>query len=507
MSAWRILVADDEPLVLQIIQDILEALPATVLTARDGEEALSLAKAERPDLILLDVMMPKLDGFGVAEALKGDASTAAIPLIFISALGASRDKVRGLNLGAEDYLAKPIDPEQLRGRVRTILERVRPPEEPAPTPAQTQEPTRARVEAELRPPPPAQRAAMAPAQPPVPAAAPQAAAPARTPVPVGAPTQQPAVAGVPEPAQATGHLASGLLQAMNLESLVQLLESERQTARLVLGRGAERGEIAFVDGAITRAVQAGRLGEAAVYQLLTWRDGTFQLGLPEGPSEIGGPVTKPNQALLLEGMRRLDEIPGLRAGLPDPNAPLEVSAALRAAVQKEAKPDAATLMALLDGTRTLEQVLAQSPFDDWTTLRDLFYLFRTRAMASKDVLRERRSGPRVLLQLPIEYQLVPPYQQAPVCNMSARGVFIQTATPFEMGEQVLLRFMLPGQETPVKVMGQVVSRNLDPNKAGGEGMGIRFLDLPVTDRELIERNLTEAIADEISRMAERRART
>jgi len=206
-------------------------------------------------------------------------------------------------------------------------------------------------------------------------------------------------------------------------------------------------------------------------------------------------------------MRRLDEIPGLRAGLPDPNAPLEVSAALRAAVQEEAKPDAATLMALLDGTRTLEQVLAQSPFDDWTTLRDLFYLFRTRAMASKDVLRERRSGPRVLLQLPIEYQMVPPYQQALVCNMSARGVFIQTATPFEMGEQVLLRFMLPGQETPVKVMGQVVSRNLDPNKAGGEGMGIRFLDLPVTDRELIERNLTEAIADEISRMAERRART
>jgi uncharacterized protein (TIGR02266 family) len=206
-------------------------------------------------------------------------------------------------------------------------------------------------------------------------------------------------------------------------------------------------------------------------------------------------------------MRRLDEIPGLRAGLPDPTVPLEVSAELRGAVQKEAKPDAATLMALLDGTRTLEQVLAQSPFDDWTTLRDLYYLFRTRAMASKDVLRERQSGPRVLLQLPIEYQLAPPYQQAPACNLSARGVFIQTATPFEMGEQVLLRFTLPGQETPVKVMGQVVSRNLDPNKPGGEGMGIRFMDLPVADRELIERNLTEVIAEELSRMAERRPRT
>jgi uncharacterized protein (TIGR02266 family) len=508
MSAWRILVADDEPLVRQIMQDILEALPATVLTARDGEEALSVAKAERPDLILLDVMMPKLDGFGVAEALKRDASTAAIPLIFISALGASRDKVRGLNLGAEDYLAKPIDPEQLRGRVRTILGRVRPPEEEeVPTPAQTQAAARAPVEAELRPPTPAQPAVTTPAQPSVPAVAPRATAPARAPGPVEAPTQEPAVSGVPEPAQATGHLASGLLQAMNLESLVQLLEAERQTARLLLARGAERGEIAFVDGAITRAVQAGRLGEAAVYQLLTWREGTFHLGLPEGSSEVGGPITKPNQALLLEGMRRLDEIPGLRAGLPDPTVPLEVSAELRGAVQKEAKPDAATLMALLDGTRTQEQVLAQSPFDDWTTLRDLYYLFRTRAMASKDVLRERRSGPRVLFQLPIEYQMVPPYQQAPACNLSARGVFIQTATPFEMGEQVLLRFTLPGQETPVKVMGQVVSRNLDPSKPGGEGMGIRFMDLPVADRELIERNLTEVIAEELSRMAERRART
>jgi uncharacterized protein (TIGR02266 family) len=490
MTAWRILVVEDEPLVLQIIQDILEALPATVLTARDGEAALGVAKAERPDLILLDVMMPKLDGFGVAEVLKGDASTAAIPLIFISALGASRDKVRGLNLGAEDYLAKPINADQLLSRVRTILGRVRPLEAKVPTPARTQGPARAPVEAELRPPPPAQ---------------PAVPTPAPTPVPMEAPTQEPAVSGVREPARSTGLLASGLLQAMNLESLVQLLENERQTARLVLARGAERGEIAFADGAITRAVQAGRLGDAAIYQLLTWREGTFHLGLPEGSREIGGPVTKSNQALLLEGMRRLDEISGLRAGLPDPNFPLEVSAELRAAVQKEAKPDAAILMALLDGTRTLEQVLAQSPFDDWTTLRDLYYLVGTRAMTSKDISRERRSGPRVTLQLPIAYQRVPPFHEAPSCNMSARGVFIQTDTPFEMGEQVLLRFTLPGQETPVKVMGQVVSRSLDPSRPGGAGMGIRFLDLPAADRELIERNLTEAIAEELSRMAERRA--
>ena len=205
-------------------------------------------------------------------------------------------------------------------------------------------------------------------------------------------------------------------------------------------------------------------------------------------------------------MRRLDEIPGLRASLPDPTLPMEVPAELRAAVQEQSKPDAAALMALLDGSRTLDQVLTQSPFDDWTTMRDLSYLLGTRAIPPKDISPEIRSGPRVILDLPIEYQRVPPFQKAPRCNLSARGVFIQTATPYEMGEQVLLQFTLPGQETPVKVMGQVVSRNTDPGKPGGAGMGIRFLDLPAADRDIIERNLAEAIATGLSRTQERRER-
>jgi uncharacterized protein (TIGR02266 family) len=528
MSAWRILVADDEPLVLEMIQDILQALPAIVLRAQDGEEALRLAKSERPDLILLDVMMPKLDGFGVAEALKRDAATATIPLIFVSALGASRDKVRGLDLGAEDYLTKPINAEELRSRVRMILGRARPPRQ-EPTPKSTLEPS---LIPTLEPPRVSVKEPVhAPPEEPAPARAAEAApsAPARQPVPeqqMVAPDQPldlaelgPLAVRTPEPVQAapeaptqepaptTGLLASGQLHAMNLESLVQLLENERHTARLLLARGAERGEIAFTSGAITRAVQGPRRGEAAVYQLLTWREGTFQLEGLDAPSEVGGPVTKPNQAILIEGMRRLDEIPGLRASLPDPTLPMEVPAELRAAVQKQSKPDAAALVALLDGSRTLDQVLAQSPFDDWTTMRDLSYLLGTRAIPPKHVSPEIRTGPRVILDLPIEYQRVPPFQKAPRCNLSARGVFIQTATPYEMGEQVLLRFTLPGQESPVKVTGQVVSRNTDPGKPGGAGMGIRFLDLLEADREIIERNLAEAIATGLSRTQERRERS
>jgi uncharacterized protein (TIGR02266 family) len=545
MSAWRILVADDEPLVLEMIKDTLEALPASVLKAQDGEEALRLAKTERPDLILLDVMMPKLDGFGVAEALKRDPTTATIPLIFVSALGASRDKVRGLDLGAEDYLTKPINADELRRRVRKILGRAQPPRQeptpiatPEPSPPSTLEPPRQPTKdsgpASLQVPDaqePAQSPGPAPTTPPAgraprlpPATAPARESP-RTPPPedVQEPLQklvqelveeflekveespgEMAQAPVQVPAPPTGLLASGQLHAMNLESLVQLLENERHTAKLLLARGSERGEIAFVDGAMSRAIQGPRQGEAAVYQLLTWREGMFQLHVLDAPSHIGGAVTKSNQALLIEGMRRLDECPALRSGLPDPTVPLEVPGELRAAVQKQAKPEAAALMALLDGTRNLEQVLAQSPFDDWTTMRDLTYLLGTRAIPPKHVSPEIRTGPRVVLELPIEFQRVPPFQQAPSCNLSARGVFIQVATPYEIGEQVLLRFTLPGQETPVKVMGQVVSRNTEPGKPGGVGMGVRFLDLPAADREIIERNLAEAIADGLSHMGEHR---
>ncbi|MBI2162676.1 MAG: TIGR02266 family protein [candidate division NC10 bacterium] len=430
MTSWRILVVDDEPLVLHMLRDVLTRLPADVLEAKEGEEALRLAKAERPDLILLDVMMPRMDGYQVAAALKQDPATATIPIIFISALGSSRDKVRGLDLGAEDYLVKPVDPDELKIRVRGILRRSRPPQR--------------------------------------------------------------------EPA-----MASGQLQAMNLVSLVQLLEGERRTARLLLTRGDEQGEVTFVDGKITRAVQGPRQGKAAVFQLLTWQAGTFQMASPEPSDETGGSVTLPNQVLLMEGVRRLDEIPALRASLPAPGVALGFLESLRAAVEALAQPEAAALVALLDGARDLEQVVVGSPFDAWTTLKILQYLLGVRALTSADVSPERRGGARLNVDVPVEYQRVPGFLKRTSFNLSARGVFIQTAVPFEVGEQVILRFQVPGHEAPVKVTGQVVWRNADPGKHGGTGMGIQFLDLAPADREAIERHLAQAIAVQISGAGER----
>jgi uncharacterized protein (TIGR02266 family) len=118
----RILVADDEPYVVLAVRDVLRELEAEVLDAADGEQALQIARVERPDLVLLDVRMPGLDGFQVAEALKRDPGTADIPVVFFSAMAGTSDKVRGLDL-AEDYLAKPIDAEELKARVRKVLRR------------------------------------------------------------------------------------------------------------------------------------------------------------------------------------------------------------------------------------------------------------------------------------------------------------------------------------------------------------------------------------------------
>jgi uncharacterized protein (TIGR02266 family) len=429
MTAWRILVADDEPLVLRVMRDILATLPADVVEAQDGDQALRLAKSERPDLILLDVMMPRLDGFQVAEALKQDPATKEIPLMFISALRASRDKVRGLDLGAEDYLSKPIDPEELKARVRLILRRVKP-----------------------------------------------------------------AVRELP--------MASGHLQGMNLPSLVQLLEGERRTARLQLTREEERGEIVFVDGHISQAVQGPRHGEVAVYQLLTWQEGAFQLAPHDPAGPVVGEVAAPNQKLLMEGLRRLDEIPSLRATLPGPKAPLEVPAAVRATVQQQARPEIASLMALVDGTRDLDQILSQSALDDWTTLKVLQRLVSAGALEATGAPPERRGGTRLNVEIPIEYQSLRSFQKSPTFNLSARGVFIRTAVPFDVGEQVILRFQVPGQPISVKVVGQVVWRNADASKRGGMGMGIQFGDLAPADREIIERHLAQTIAVQISNVVE-----
>jgi len=123
-SRPRLLLVDDEPTNLHVLRHVLQD-DYRLLFATDGERALALAAQQRPDLVLLDVMMPGLDGRDVCRALKADLRTAAIPVIFVTAMGDSADEAHGFALGCVDYITKPISAATVRARVRTHLSLVR----------------------------------------------------------------------------------------------------------------------------------------------------------------------------------------------------------------------------------------------------------------------------------------------------------------------------------------------------------------------------------------------
>jgi putative two-component system response regulator len=116
-----ILLVDDNPTNLQLLEATLEGRDYRLLTAREGARALSLAAESPPDLILLDIKMPGLDGYEVCRRLKSDAATQDIPVIFLSALGETQDKVKGFEMGAVDFITKPFPPEEVIARVNTHL--------------------------------------------------------------------------------------------------------------------------------------------------------------------------------------------------------------------------------------------------------------------------------------------------------------------------------------------------------------------------------------------------
>jgi class 3 adenylate cyclase len=117
----RILIVDDQPMNVDILQTRLAVHGYDILTATDGEAAVQLARAEQPDLMLLDVMMPKMDGIEVCQRLKGDAALPFMPIIMVTAKSDSKDVVAGLDAGADEYLTKPVDQAALVARVKSML--------------------------------------------------------------------------------------------------------------------------------------------------------------------------------------------------------------------------------------------------------------------------------------------------------------------------------------------------------------------------------------------------
>ena len=121
VAKGKILVVDDEIYIVHILDFSLGMEGYEVITALDGEQALERMKSERPDLVVLDIMMPKLDGYEVCKAIKSNPSTKQTPVILLSAKGRNVDQKLGFDVGADDYITKPFSPRKLVERINQLL--------------------------------------------------------------------------------------------------------------------------------------------------------------------------------------------------------------------------------------------------------------------------------------------------------------------------------------------------------------------------------------------------
>jgi len=428
MTVWRVLLAEDEALMAQMMADILTEMRIEVSVAHDGREALLLAGASRPDVILLDCMMPELDGFEVAAALKASPETQDIPIIFLTARGRVEDKIRGLELGAEDYLIKPVRREEMLARVRNVLRRLE-----------------------------SRRATASP----------------------------------------ESSLMRGRLEVMGLPNLVQVLETERRTGTLRLTHNARRGEILFVEGRIAYALEGDRQGEVAVYRMLGWDTGDFELEQTSGSGPASAQIARSNQSLLVEGMRRLDELPGLRQTIGSPEGPIRMFAVFREGLLRRTLPSGFhQLVTLCDGTHRLPQLLEASTLDEWTALTYLAR-FVTLGMLEHGVAAKRAS-PRLGIQVPVEFANLKDFKTARSLDVSARGMFLRTSQVYPVGEDVVVRFSLPGVARPFKAVGRVTwSSPTDTPQGLPAGMGVQFQDLDNQGQGVIEQYVVELLLDRI----------
>jgi DNA-binding NarL/FixJ family response regulator len=117
----KLLLIDDDPNLILLVKDYLEFRGYIVVTAENGREALEILAQELPDMIICDIMMPELDGYGFVEELRKQQGSSWIPVLFLSAKGQSQDRIKGLNLGADVYMVKPFEPEELVAQVESSL--------------------------------------------------------------------------------------------------------------------------------------------------------------------------------------------------------------------------------------------------------------------------------------------------------------------------------------------------------------------------------------------------
>lgn len=126
-NSKKLLLIDDDPNLILLVKDYLEFRGYEVITAENGREAQTILEKQLPDLVICDVMMPEMDGYAFVEQMREDSRCSWIPIIFLSAKGQSQDRIKGLRTGADVYMIKPFEPEELVAQVEACLSRAYPP--------------------------------------------------------------------------------------------------------------------------------------------------------------------------------------------------------------------------------------------------------------------------------------------------------------------------------------------------------------------------------------------
>jgi CheY-like chemotaxis protein len=305
-SKHRLLIVDGDPKSLRVLEVSLKKAGFGVTTASNGSQAMAAMAGTAPDLIISDTDLDGTDGFELCREIKSKPEWAKIPFLFVSGRKSIEDKIRGLELGVDDYLTKPIYIKEIGIRVRTALQRAE----------------RERLESR----------------------------------------------------RDTRTKFSGDLADIGVVDLVQTIDLNRKSGIIhITDRSGRRGAVFFRDGRVIDA-EVGRLaGTEAMYRLFSWSEGRFEVEFK--PIRRRDIIELPTAALLMEGMRRLDEWTRLLETLPGLDKVVEVDYRVLADQLAELPDEVNGLLRLCDGSRSLLAVIDDSDHPDLEALTVASNLF------------------------------------------------------------------------------------------------------------------------------------
>jgi CheY-like chemotaxis protein len=306
VSKHKLLLVDGDPKSQRVLEVSLKKAGFDVITSATAEEALQRLAEGVPELIVSDTQFPGMDGFEFCRRIKERPELARIPFLFVSSKKSIEDKIRGLELGVEDYLNKPIYIKEITTRVRMLLQRK-------------------------------QRESL-------------------------------------ESSRDTRTRFTGALSDIGVVDLVQTIDVNRKTGIIhIHNSDGHRGAIYFRDGRTIDA-EAGRLtGIDAVYRLFSWNDGTFEVEFK--PLRRRDVIDLSAQAVLMEGMRRLDEWTHLLEALPPLHTVFEVDYHVLAERLADIPDEVNRILRLFDGRRTFMQVVEDSDFPDLEAAAAIAHLY------------------------------------------------------------------------------------------------------------------------------------